>query len=172
MNIPVFRAKKIDSDEYVVGNFDNGVLNNHKHIVCGGTNTEFIYDNTEDENGKSHMGECFCFDCEEYGEQYNKDENLNTFISNFVRKTYYIRTKEKCIEIDPITLAIHFPDMLDSQGNKIFASLSKDGKGGDIMQSEYYTRPVIYRKGMFYLKDGHCLADDNYREFPVIGIQE
>lgn len=34
--------------------------------------------------------------------------------------------------IDKTTLAIHFPDMLDSQGNKIFASLQEDGKGGDI----------------------------------------
>ena len=35
--------------------------------------------------------------------------------------------------VDETTLAIHFPDiMLDSQGNKIFASLQEDGKGGDI----------------------------------------
>ena len=34
----------------------------------------------------------------------------------------------------PDTLAIHFPDMIDSQGNKIFASLQKDGKGGDIVE--------------------------------------
>ena len=33
--------------------------------------------------------------------------------------------------IDETTLAIHFPDILDSQGNKIFASLQEDGKGGD-----------------------------------------
>ena len=36
--------------------------------------------------------------------------------------------------IDETTLAIHFPDMLDSQGNKIFASLQEDGKGGDIVE--------------------------------------
>lgn len=35
-------------------------------------------------------------------------------------------------EIDISTLSIHFPDMLDSQGNKIFASLQEDGKGGDM----------------------------------------
>ena len=34
--------------------------------------------------------------------------------------------------IDETTLSIHFPDMLDSQGNEIFASLQEDGKGGDI----------------------------------------
>lgn len=37
------------------------------------------------------------------------------------------------------TLSIHFPDMLDSQGNKIFASLQEDGIGGDctFMQNGY-----------------------------------
>ena len=46
-----------------------------------------------------------------------------------------IRTKDDYIggEICYLhTLSINFPDMLDSQGNKIFASLQEDGKGGDI----------------------------------------
>ena len=34
------------------------------------------------------------------------------------------------------TLSINFPNMLDSQGNKIFASLQEDGKGGDILLEE------------------------------------
>ena len=38
--------------------------------------------------------------------------------------------------IDQTTLAIHFPDMLDNHGNKIFASLSEDGKGGDCVFME------------------------------------
>lgn len=37
-------------------------------------------------------------------------------------------------EINPTTLAIHFPDMKDSERNKIFASLSEDGRGGDIVE--------------------------------------
>lgn len=41
---------------------------------------------------------------------------------------------DKFIEIDPSTLAIHFPDMIDSEGTKIFASLSEDGKGGSLVQ--------------------------------------
>ena len=36
-------------------------------------------------------------------------------------------------EVDITTLAINFPNMLDSDGNKIFASLRRDGKGGDIV---------------------------------------
>jgi len=36
-------------------------------------------------------------------------------------------------QIDPTTLAIHFPDMLNCKGNRVFASLNKNGKGGDIV---------------------------------------
>lgn len=52
--------------------------------------------------------------------------------------------------IDPTTLAIHFPNMLDSQGNKIFASLSKDGKGGDMTNK------------------GICLYEPKYNQFRII----
>ena len=78
--IPIFRAKKIDSDERIEG----------QYLVYKGYPTIF----------------------NEYG--------LNG------------------IEIDKSTLSIHFPDMLDSQGNKIFASLQKDGRGGDICSVNDY----------------------------------
>lgn len=53
---------------------------------------------------------------------------------------FWIQTKEWIdYQIDPTTLAIHFKDMKDSQGNKIFASLSESGKGGDIVESYHYT---------------------------------
>lgn len=41
-------------------------------------------------------------------------------------------------EVSKDYLAIHFPDMLDSQKNKIFASLSEDGKGGSLVVSKTY----------------------------------
>ena len=43
---------------------------------------------------------------------------------------------QESVEIDHQTLSISFSDMLDSRGNKIFASLSEDGKGGDILLEE------------------------------------
>ena len=48
--------------------------------------------------------------------------------------------------IDETTLAIHFPNILDSQGNKIFASLSEDGKGGDIVTLDDRNKTIIYDK--------------------------
>lgn len=47
------------------------------------------------------------------------------------------------------TKAINFEDMLDSQGNKIFASLSASGKGGDILNSGYGEVIIaVYEEGM------------------------
>ena len=65
-----------------------------------------------------------------------------------------IRTKDDYIggEICYLhTLAIHFPDMLDSQGNKIFASLQEDGIGGDII---HHKKP-------------YCKDDRKYYEWNV-----
>ena len=77
MNIPILRAKKIDSNEYVMGWYSSPIIIEGK-----------IYLSIINQDG-------------EY-------------------------------RIDTTTLSIHFPDMLDSQGNEIFASLQEDGKGGDI----------------------------------------
>ena len=74
--------------------------------------------------------------------------------------------------IDQTTLTIHFPDMLDSQGNKIFASLSEDGKGGDIMKDDEYYGIAKYKDSRFvveYENVEECLYEGN---FEVIGIQE
>ncbi len=76
MNIPVYRAKKIDSDEYVIGYYDGQAI-----VELGQQNISYGY-------RKIHL-------------------------------------------VDPSTLAISFPDMLDSENNPIFASLSDSGKGGD-----------------------------------------
>lgn len=80
MNMPIYRAKKIDSKDYVFGV------------------------PRQDSKGFYEMIIDIC-----------EDDGCGV-IQRF---------------IDPTTLAIHFPDMLDSEGNKIFASLQKNGKGGD-----------------------------------------
>lgn len=90
------------------------------------------------------------------------------------RTEYYITYESLEWEIDPTTLAIHFPDMLDSQGNKIFASLSEDGKGGDIIRSEFNHNCIVkYREYFFYAdnKEKHinCFGFINST---VIGIQK
>ena len=52
-------------------------------------------------------------------------------------KGEYFISEEKSTNysrIDTKTLAIHFPNMIDKNGKKIFASLSEDGVGGDILK--------------------------------------
>ena len=81
----------------------------------------------------------------------------------------YTETYER---IDPTTLAIPFPDMLDSQGNKIFASLSEDGKGGDIMKDDEYYGIAKYKDSSFvveYENVEECLCEGN---FEIIGIHK
>lgn len=96
-NIPLYRAKKIDGDEYVIG---------------------FLF-------------------------------------KDYYNFKWFIHDSVQTDEIDPSTLSIHFPDMLDSEGGKIFASLSEDGKGGDEFEFEIY----CYIEG--WLKEKGLLVYDS-----------
>lgn len=83
---------------------------------------------------------------------------------------YFIRTIDEWVdvEIDPTTLAIHFPNMLDSQGNKIFASLSKDGKGGDLLENGYgYIFKVNYKEMINFQNNPDLL-----KTHKIVGIQQ
>ena len=88
-----------------------------------------------------------------------------------------IRTKDDYIggEVCYLhTLSINFPDILDSQGNKIFASLQEDGKGGDIIETELKrVCTVKYKEYFFYAdnKEYHCNCF-GFIHSTVIGIQE
>ena len=96
--IPIYRAKKLDSDEYVKGFL-------YQDLICYIPSDGFKPD------------------------EYKKAVDTETwFIMDNLSNTSMI---------DTTTLSIHFPDMLDSQGNKIFASLQEDGKGGDIILEPY-----------------------------------
>lgn len=120
-NIPIYRAKKINSDEYVEGYF-----------------------------------------AKDYYE-----------VSTLTRFSNIIFTDSVCFEeIDPATLAINFPDMLDSQGNKIFASLQEDGKGGDIMQDDEYIGIAKYIDCQFVVGYENCIDNIDNGNFYIIGIQE
>ena len=128
MNVPIYRAEKIDSDEYVIGNLieDEGVF----YIIKNPVVTHF--------NGLQQLtGECEYLD-----------------------------------RVDPTTLAINLPDMLDSQGNKIFASLSASGKGGDIMKDDEYYGIAKYVDCKFVVEYENCFDVIDEGNFEVIGIQQ
>lgn len=113
---------------------------------------------------------------------YDKVHNRHLMITNSMHGLSETR-------IDETTLAIHFPDMLDSEGTKIFASLSEDGKGGDKYKHllwEGKDKPNNALIAMFNSKDGfylmiidEILKEDRYKRPPhnymdsikVTGIQ-
>lgn len=111
-NIPIYRAKKIDSDEWVIGYYQTET----------GTNVE-------DKNNMFRTLRHIIIDLDKHQLRLDLFGDKKLHDDSHIREQY---------EIDPTTLAIHFPDILDSQGNKIFASLSEDGKGGDIVISKSY----------------------------------
>jgi len=124
INIPIYRAKKIDSDEYVEG----------------------------------------CLDF------------LITPIQKM--KLYQIATTDptkEYITINPSTLAIHFLDMLDSEGNKIFASLSEDGRGGDYFEAIKRNFVFKYMNGKIVAYGRNIGCDDIVdikHSIKIIGIQQ
>ena len=72
-----------------------------------------------------------------------KEKNSNNYVIgyeyyNHVEDEYYIThyVSGSNYKVDRTTRSINIEDMLDSLGNKIFASLQKDGKGGDILLEE------------------------------------
>ena len=78
------------------------------------------------------------------------------------------------VECDESTRSINFEDMLDSQRNKIFASLSENGKGGDIIETELKrVCTVKYKEYFFYAdnKDYHCNCF-GFIHSKTIGIQQ
>ena len=139
--IPVYRAKKIDSDEYVKG-----------YLVRADD-----YDADVDEDQVIY----FIMD---------KMENYRTSeVWDFVQNS----------RIDPTTLSIHFPNIIDSQGNKIFASLQEDGKGGDICQTIDYldgtlNGVAIYDNFSFRIhRIGKAMGISfTSKDIKIIGIQE
>lgn len=135
--IPYYRAKKIDSDEYVEGFL-------YQDLICYIPSDGFKPD------------------------EYKKAVDIETwFIMDNLSNTSMI---------DTTTLSIHFPDMLDSQGNKIFASLQKDGKGGDICFVNDYmygglSGVAIYQKYGFRIKAGGGISLSS-KDIKIIGIQQ
>ena len=156
MNMPTYRAKKIDSDEYIEGDLfarkfiitisilNKKILSAIKHIE------EDVLSCNINENCK----------------------NEHIELKDMLTKLIYNERLEHITEIDPTTLAIHFPDMLDSQGNKIFASLSASGKGGDIMNDDEYYGIAKYLDCKFVVEYENCFDVIDEGNFEIIGIQE
>lgn len=115
------------------------------------------------------------------------DEYLISDSVMYKHNNLYLKVKGKWRECDETTRSLNFEDMLDRQGNKIFASLSEDGKGGDKMlrgvdmeqyglKNTYYT--AVCTRGSVLLKELSESTSISFvaygflKELKVIGIQE
>ena len=96
-------------------------------------------------------------------------ETINLILIRKSTATSEINTAEV---VDISTLSIHFPDMIDSQRNKIFASLQEDGKGGDIMQDDEYFGIAKYKDCQIVVEYEDCIDNIDNGNFEVIGIQQ
>ena len=196
LNIPTYRAKKINSDEYSCpkcnGDIEDTPIDYHFSAICKKCGSEMWYEDT--------------IEAEKYVEGIVIEHNdIFIMITDMVINRVDLRrdilredrkpSDSACInsngldyyEIDPSTLAIHFPDMIDSEGTKIFASLSEDGKGGDKIPTHtslYKGESVFYfdkenkavrlldvSKDRFTWEYG-IVEDDGKCDRKVTGIQE
>ena len=124
ISLPIYRAKKIDSDEYVIGWYSSPIII----------------------EGKTYLS---------------------------------ITNKDGEYRIDTTTLSIHFSDMLDSQGNEIFASLQKNGRGGDVCSVNDYIDSglegvAIYQNYGFRIdRKGKAMGISlSSTDIKIIGIQQ
>ena len=158
MNIPIYRAKKIDSDEYVDGDLFAG-----KFILPISILNKKIF------NAIKHIEEDV-LSC-----SINEDcKNEHIELKNMLTKLIYNERLEHITEIDKTTLSVHFKDMIDSEGNKIFASLSDNGKGGDICDFPNHSPLTAMRNTIDNDFDfGNVRCFKNYHmDCKVIGIQK
>ncbi len=90
-----------------------------------------------------------------------------------------IRTKDDYIggEVCYLhTLSINFPNMTDVKGDKIFASLNADGKGGDVLFDMEYEYVLSFDGLKFNLQGLFSQSKfnefDKWEKFDIIGIEE
>ena len=107
-----------------------------------------------------------------------KEKNSNNYVIgyeyyNHVEDEYYIThyVSGSNYKVDRTTRSINIEDMIDSQGNKIFASLQEDGKGGDIMQDDEYFGIAKYKDCQFVVEYEDCIDNIDNGNFEAIGIQ-
>ena len=118
-----------------------------------------------------------------------KEKNSNNYVIgyeyyNHVEDEYYIThyVSGSNYKVDRTTRSINIEDMIDSQGNKIFASLSEDGKGGDCTFMENgYNETFCWDSlnGCIVLKSPNYEArlfkdkrTTHFKRYKIIGIQE
>ncbi len=115
-----------------------------------------------------------------------KEKNSNNYVIgyecyNHIEDEYYIThyVSGSNYKIDRTTRSINIEDMLDSQGNEIFASLQKNGRGGDVCSVNDYIDSglegvAIYQNYGFRIdRKGKAMGISlSSTDIKIIGIQQ
>ena len=116
-------------------------------------------------------------DNDELVEGYYGEDSVCLHISHYITEHGHGVANE----IKPETLAIHFPSMLDINGKPIFASLNKNGIGGDKLTDGYgeqytclfntITNSVVMQYHTKQLqKETIGVYDRYWKTFKIIGV--
>ena len=102
------------------------------------------------------------------------DEYVEGYLANPIDGKYFLEHDFTVgIEIDTSTLAIHFPDMVDKNGKKIFASLSEDGRWGDEFNAIQFHGAYKIGENKFVAKIPWIeWYDSTWNDFEVVGIHK
>ena len=107
-----------------------------------------------------------------YSDVYFTSESIKF---EFNQMYLYFKQEHRWVECEQDTRSINISDMVDSEGTKIFASLSKDGKGGDICINVSDDRYIDIKHTVFmkYMQMRHGVGTlvSVVEDLKVTGIQ-
>ena len=110
INLPIFRAKKLDSDDYIIGDLFDG-----KYIIAKSELNRDISEALKHIREDILTKDCISAECK------NEHHLLNKMLS----KLLVNERLEHIYEIDPTTLAIHFPDSINTNSEKVWYNLEE-----------------------------------------------
>ena len=106
INLPIFRAKKTDSDEYIIGDLFDG-----NYIIAKSELNRDISEALKHIREDILTKDCISAECK------NEHHLLNTMLN----KLLVNERLEHIYEIDQTTLSIHFPDVSTTSENVWYA---------------------------------------------------
>ena len=109
-NIPIFRAKRLDSDEYIIGDLFDG-----KYIIAKSELNRDISEALKHIREDILTKDCISAEC----------KNEHHLLNKMLNKLLVNERLEHIYEIDPTTLSIHFPDSINTNSEKVWYNLEE-----------------------------------------------
>lgn len=118
--VPIYRAKQINGNEWIEGFYIQQKTFESKCLKCNSLNVKTW--------SEWELSYAKCNNCD-FKADFHNDFFEHGHIGEI--EHFIVLDDGEKHKIDPNTLAIHFPNMIDKNDTKIFASLSENCLGGD-----------------------------------------